>query len=149
MTGLMANAMDAGAGELCRGRLTAACDEMELILKAHTATPGATGVSHLSSSEAARALRDTVRRFASFMDTGTHRSSAVAPPMQAQALAEAAPVAPFAFAAPQKKAPKRKRAPATAADLELVAASQGRWAAAESAGHVAPPAKKARRPSKA
>lgn len=148
MTGLMANAMESGAGELCRGRLTAACDEMELILKAHTA-PGATEVSHLSSSEAARALRDTVRRFASFMDTGTHRSSAVAPPMQAQALAEAAPVAPFAFAAPQKKKAKRKRAPATAADLELVAASQGRWAAAESAGHVAPPAKKARRPSKA
>jgi hypothetical protein len=149
MTALMADAKAAGAGELCHGRVVAACDELELILEAHAAAPDAAGVSHLTSTAAAAAQPMTRRRYVSCMDSSTHRSSGVAPPPRAQEASEAAAVAPFALAAVKKKEQKRKAAPPTAADLALVAASQARWVAAEAAGDVAPRAKKARQAGKA
>ncbi len=141
MTSLLAAAAAAGAGDLCRGRLVAACNELEQILQAHVAAPGAAAASQLVPTAAAAALPSTVRRFRSCLDTGSHASSGVAPPAPVEAAAPAAVVAPFARAAREKASKKRKRAEATAADLAHVAASQARWAGAVAAGDVVRKAK--------
>jgi len=139
MTSLLAAADAAGAGELCRGRLVAACNDIEHILQAHAAAPGAAATLRLQSSAAAAALPDTVRRFRSSLDTGAHRSSGVAPPPPAPGGAGAAT---FSFAAKAKAPKKRKHAAATPAVQALVAESEARWAAAEAAGVVVHKAKR-------
>ncbi len=84
----------------------------------------------------------TVRRYRSCLDTGTHRSSGVAPPPPL--VAEAERVSPFERAGTEKRATRKRAAPCDA-DAALVAASQERWAAAAAAGAVTLPAKKTKK----